>query len=131
MSLLDVTATLTAGSGGAPLGVGRDLRTLDGAGPVQIEFYGNARVKFADRIPARAVVLGRTKLIESSGFLELYRLEADPLEETNVTESSADEVRKLSILLPPLSSAPGELPTDGAELLVEDVERLRALGYTE
>ncbi len=131
VGLLDVTATLTAAVGAEPLGEGRDLRTLTGPSAVQIEFYGDLHHLPKNRIPARAVVVGRSKLIESSGSMELYRLGTDPQELVDLSGGAPSEVRELAEVLPTLSSSPDGLVSGQHELSVDDIERLRALGYTE
>jgi hypothetical protein len=113
------------------LGSGRDLRIPGEASAVPIEFYGYPGLPPEQRTTARAVVLGHTKLIESEGVRELYRLEADPLEDTDLAADAPGEVRALAERLPPLTASSGELSSSERELPVDEVERLRALGYAD
>jgi arylsulfatase A-like enzyme len=131
VGLLDVTATLTAVVGAEPLGSGRDLRIPGKAAPVPIEWYGDPGRPPARRTTGRAVVRGRTKLIEMEGSRELYRLGADPFELNDLAGVAAAEVTALAELLPPLTASSGELSSSERELPVDDVERLRALGYAD
>ena len=98
---------------------------------MQIEWYGEPSLPPAHRTTGRAVVVGRSKLIESKGARELYRLETDPFEQNDVAAKAPEDVRALAELLPPLTSSPGGVASDERELSVDEIERLRALGYAD
>src|SRR5262249_39768461 len=78
--LLDVTTTIAAIAGRGGFGAGHDLRQAPIPGrSVGIEFRGGFRTSIAEYgttadDPARAVVIGRLKLLERGGSYELYDL---------------------------------------------------------
>jgi len=131
VSLIDVTATLSALAGAAPLGRGRDLRAEIDLAPVQIELYGDVRLTMAERTPSRAVVLGHAKLIDRSGVTELYHLREDSEERHDQASAAPEAVSDLVHFLPPLTQSQVQDGAPGREATVEEIERLRALGYVQ
>ena len=131
VSLLDVTATLSAAAGAPPLGNGRDLRQPVSAAPVGIEWYGQPSAPPDTRETGRAVVVGQEKLIERNGQREFYELARDPHEERNTARARRDHVDGMRAQLPPLRVMPQGLASGKEELSVDEVERLRALGYAD
>jgi len=133
VSLVDVAATIAAIGGAALPGPGRDLRALDGAGTsaTALEFYGDP-VKAANlgalaRRPARAVLMGRHKLIAYEGEFELYNLELDPGEHVNLATAQPALVEHLKAFLPEFG-----VPTftsDRDAPVPEALDALRGLGY--
>jgi len=138
VSLVDVAATIAAIGGGTLGGPGRDLRApAPLEAPAAIEFYGDpvkaARMGELARRPARAVVLGRYKLIALPGPLDsgeelfLYDLERDEGEQVNLARALPIVVEHLRAFLPefgaPTFSSDGEAPEP------ETLEDLRAMGY--
>ncbi|MDJ0849934.1 MAG: sulfatase [Myxococcota bacterium] len=132
VGLIDVTATLSAAIGAERLGSGRDLRTIgSAAAAVGIEWYGHPDIPPPERTTGRAVVLGSSKLIDSMGAQELYRLDRDPHEQNDVAAEGPGDVARLAELLPRLDATRPEATGRETELPVDEIERLRALGYTE
>jgi arylsulfatase A-like enzyme len=131
VGLLDVTATLTAAVGAAPLGAGRDLRNQGGQGAVPIEWYGDPGLAPARRSTGRAVVVGSTKLVDSEGRRELYELDSDPWERDDLALSAPARVRTLAEQLPPLTPPSEGGASADRELSFDEVERLKALGYAD
>ena len=131
VSLLDVTATLSAAAGAPPLGDGRDLRQPVSAAPVGIQWYGRPSAPPDTRETGRAVVMGQNKLIERNGRRELYELARDPHEERNAARSRRADVKQMRADLPPLRVMPLGLASGKEELSVDEVERLKALGYAD
>ena len=134
VSLVDVAATIAAIAGAELGGPGRDLRK---PAPIDahaaIEFYGDAAkvaLHGAEAArPARAVVLGRHKLIDWGGEVALYEVANDVGENVNLASAMPDLVEHLRRYLPPFGE-PVRLSV--AEAPPPDVlERLRELGYTE
>ena len=132
-SLVDLTATVAAIAGAELPGVGRDLRAPT-AGPsvARIEFYGDP-TKTATRNPragdpARSVVHGDLKLLDQSGRLELFDIEADPQETIDLSRTRPEDVDRLRGLLPDLA-LPEEPGSNAQELSPEVIEQLRQLGY--
>ncbi len=130
VSLIDVTTTLSLLAGSKPLGAGRDLRNTAAESTVQIELYGGVRQDIENKKPARAVVLGQTKLVESGSSQELYFLDQDPGERFDRSAEAPEAFARLLHLLPPLTP-PQESEGSSRELDLEEIERLRALGYIE
>ena len=79
----------------------------------------------------RPVVMGQTKLIDRNGSAELYRLAADPHERQNQATANAAEVSEMKTSLPPLRIFPEATASGKSELSVDEVERLKALGYAD
>ena len=131
VSILDLTATLSAVAGAKPLGSGRDLRGPIAPAPIGIEWYGQPSMPPDSREMGRAVVMGQTKLIDRNGSAELYRLAADPHERQNQATANAAEVSEMKTSLPPLRIFPEATASGKSELSVDEVERLKALGYAD
>jgi arylsulfatase A-like enzyme len=132
VSLLDVTATLSAIGGREIVGDGRDLRwPWPDKGVVKIEFFGDPRkVEARGAIagqPQRAVIRGDAKLIERAGQRELYRLRDDPGERRDLLVEKPALVAELEHELPPLRE--GVVERERIDLSSEDEAELRALGY--
>ena len=133
VSLVDVAAT-AASIGGVELsGAGRDLRTLSASGlhATAIEFYGDP-VKAASlgelaRRPARAVVMGRHKLIAYADAFHLYDVVSDPGENVDLARALPKVVEYLKAYLPefgdPTFRSDHEVPAP------EALDALRDLGY--
>lgn len=137
VSLLDVTTTIAAIAGREGFGIGHDLRQPPMPGrAVGIEFRGRFRTDVkgygatADD-PARAVVIGRLKLLERGGSYELYDLADDPSELADRGPGQAALVAELAGRLPVdqsrNESGDGIVPTRALDL--EEADELRALGY--
>ncbi len=137
VSLLDVTTTIAAIAGRDGFGQGHDLRQPPMPGRVVgIEFRGRFRTEVeqygatADD-PARAVVIGRLKLLERGGRYELYDLADDPSELADRGREQAALVADLAARLPvdqgDDGSRDGTVPTRALDS--EEAEELRALGY--
>jgi len=131
VSILDLTATLSAVAGARPLGAGRDLRGGVEPAPIGIEWYGQPSLPPDTRAKGRAVVMGRTKLIDRNGSAELYRLAADPHERRNQATANAAKVSTMKASLPPLRVLPEATASGESELSFDEVERLKALGYAD
>jgi arylsulfatase A-like enzyme len=133
VSLVDVAATIAAIGGVDLPGPGRDLRRAEGAGThvTALEFYGDP-VKAAHlgplaKRPARAVVVGRHKLIAYADLFQLYDLESDPGELVDLAPGMPHLVEHLKGFLPsfqePTFRSDSEAPTP------EALDDLRGLGY--
>jgi arylsulfatase A-like enzyme len=137
VSLVDVATTLAAVAGFEPFGIGRDLRSSPiPIEPVQIQFFGTDDEKAREwgdlaAVPARAVVLGRDKLIEYPSARELYRLEDDPDELRDLSSCLPAEAVGLAGLLSPLAIGERATVESREELSFEQRERLKALGYVD
>lgn len=138
VGLLDVTATI-AGIAGVPSpGTGFDLRAPTPAGhAVQAEFFGDSR-EFKQAYqgalvgePARAVMVGTTKLIEQRGIQSLFDLGTDPFEERDLAGNAARDTTALQDKLPPLLREPVRRGVGKAKLTPEQEEALRQLGYIQ
>jgi arylsulfatase A-like enzyme len=85
------------------------------------------------RAAKKAVIHGGFKLIrdERSGVLELYDLDADPEERRDLASSRPERVRRMLRLLEERADAAGRgaLPARAREPSLDELERLRALGY--
>ena len=133
VSLLDVTATLSLVMGGQSLGVGRDLRGDPTAAAVGMELSEDPQRAFAAldvpqaARPARAVVVGWSKLIAYADASELYRLDEDPGETRDLAGELDDQVAALSRSLPDLAVAAGR--AEPPALDPEQERLLRGLGY--
>ena len=101
--------------------------------PVQIEFFtaavGTRLGGPLANTPARAVVVGQTKLIDYPNGRELYELGVDGVEIDNRVADSPEVAALLSALLPPLKSVGDGDRNDEPQLSFEEHERLKALGY--
>ncbi|NOT31263.1 MAG: sulfatase [Planctomycetes bacterium] len=133
VSLVDVAATAAAIGGVELPGAGRDLRALEASGlhPTVLEFYGDP-VKAATlgelaKRPARAVVLGRHKLIAYSDALHLYDVEADPGEHVDLARALPHLVEHLKSFLPAFGEP--TFRSDREAPLPEALDALRGLGY--
>ena len=132
-SLIDITATIAAIGSAEEIGAGRDLRRPGATGALaSTTFYGDpsktdwTNPRAAD--PARAVVVGNMKLVEQSGRIELFDLEADPTENTDLSAQRPDLVVRLESLLPNLALHV-DTSVDDQVLPPEVLEQLRELGY--
>lgn len=132
-SLIDITATIAAIGSAEEIGAGRDLRRPSTIGALaSTTFYGDpsktdwTNPRAAD--PARAVVVGNMKLVEQSGRIELFDLEADPTESTDLSAQRPDLVVRLESLLPNLALHV-DTRIDDQVLPPEVLEQLRELGY--
>lgn len=133
VSLVDVAATVAAIGGTRLEGPGRDLRTLEGAGThaAVVEFYGDplkaAKLGALAKRPARAVVLGKHKLIAYADSVHLYDIENDPGELVDLAGALPHLVEHMKELLPefgkPTFRSDQEGPTG------EALEGLRGMGY--
>jgi arylsulfatase A-like enzyme len=133
VGLIDVAATIAEIGGAALPGSGRSLHQSGEAGrPIRIELYPDrpkARF-FGARAaePARAVVVGRYKLIEQGGRRELYDLISDPRETLDLSTLHVNLVRQLARSLPQLPMAVPPTKHEPA-LTREQEDQLKALGY--
>ncbi|MEQ1895201.1 MAG: sulfatase, partial [Planctomycetota bacterium] len=106
VSLVDVAATVAGIAGVELAGPGRDLRSLEGAGThtAVTEFYGDPvkAVKLGPlaKRPARAVVLGKHRLIAYADSFHLYDIENDPLETVDLAKALPHLVEHMKLLLP-------------------------------
>jgi len=139
VSLLDVTATIRAIAGVDAGGPGHDLRRprADDAA-VRAEFAGViwhpdlARDRSVEQ-PTLAVVRGRYKLLLQPQRTELFDLERDAGERTNLADEHPEIVRQLSAI----AGAPAEFRRRRADAPRsgrwddETKRRLQALGYLE
>ncbi len=132
VTTIDVAPTLlrAVGMEPDPRMVGRDLLAAEQA-PIE---FAQIYAQYADR--RLSVRTERWKLIESpaEGLVELYDLENDPGETTNVALEQRRLVRRLRQRLaewkagcPPILSSEG----GPAPLTKEELERLKALGYVD
>lgn len=133
VSLLDVAATVAAIGGAKLSGPGRDLRALAEPGnrATAIEFYGDA-VKAANlgdlaRRPARAVLLGRHKLIAYADSFQLFDLEADPGEHVDLARALPNLVEHMQQYLPEFAAP--TFRSDREAPQPEALDALRGLGY--
>jgi arylsulfatase A-like enzyme len=133
VSLVDVAATIAAIGGVELPGPGRDLRVLvdGGARPTALEFYGDpvkaTKLGALAARPARAVLLGRHKLIAYSDADQLYDLEADPGEGVDLARALPHLAQHLRGFLPEF--APPTFRSDGDAPPPEALDALRGLGY--
>jgi arylsulfatase A-like enzyme len=133
VSLVDVAATVAAIAGFELGGPGRDLRALGATAthPTTIEFYGDpvkaATLGALARRPARAVVLGRHKLIAYSDSVQLFDLDADPGENVDLARALPHLVEHLKAFLPEFGDP--TFLTDGDGPTPEALDALRGLGY--
>jgi len=132
VSLVDVAATIAAIGGVELGGPGRDLRA-DSAGSraAVVEFYGDPvkamRLGSLAKRPARAVVLGRHKLIAYSDGYELYDIEDDPGEHVDLSRALPHLVEHMRALLPEFG--PPTFRSDREAPVPEALDHLRGLGY--
>ena len=136
VSLLDVTATISAIATGETMGRGRDLRRADATSSIQVEFFGwesagLSRLGAYAPFPSRVVVVGRDKLIEIDGRRELYDLAGDPRELHDRAAVQPELVERLVPLLPALEVRSNRVRQEGGEVSPETAEALRALGYVD
>lgn len=133
VSLVDVAATVAAIGGVELGGPGRDLRALGEVGThaTVLEFYGDP-VKASNlgalaKRSARAVVLGRHKLIAYADSFHLYDIVDDPAELVDLAGALPHEVERLKALLPefrdPTFASDSEAPTP------EALDHLKGMGY--
>ncbi|HEX6882204.1 MAG TPA: sulfatase [Planctomycetota bacterium] len=133
VSLVDVAATIAAIGGLDLPGPGRDLRAVEGAGThvTAIEFYGDAvkaqHLGALAKRPARAVALGRHKLIAYADSFQLYDLENDPGELVDLSTALPNLVEHMKAFLPAFGEP--TLRSDGDALSPEALDELRGLGY--
>jgi arylsulfatase A-like enzyme len=133
VSLVDVAATVAAIGGVELPGPGRDLRRLEKSGlsPTAIEFYGDpvkaATMGALARRPARAVVLGRHKLIALSDACQLFDLESDPGENVDLARALPNLVEHMRSFLPEFGAP--TFRTDRDAPTPDALDALRGLGY--
>jgi arylsulfatase A-like enzyme len=136
VSLIDVTATLTAATGPKrALGRGHDLRAaLPATRGVRIEYFGDpaqapAPGDDAAKRQGSAVVSEHWKLLRLGDHLELYDLAQDPGERHDLARSQQSLVQRLQ---PGLSGAiaPAPAPPSAAPPTANEAT-LRALGYVQ
>jgi len=133
VSLVDVAATVAALAGARLDGPGRDLRSLDGAGThaAVLEFYGDplkaAKLGALAKRPARAVVLGKHKLIAYADAVHLYDIESDPGELVDLAGALPHLVEHMKTLLPEFGKPTFRSDQDGPT--GEALEGLRGMGY--
>lgn len=132
VDLLDVTATVSAIAGAPIVGKGRDLRN-----PIETN-QSNWVELFTRGDPSqpavRATVQGKTKLISRrNGTRELYRLDADPEELSNLASTENEIVQSLEVLVPSddAVSFHQSTPVRRNTPSPEEAAKLRALGYIE
>ncbi len=75
----------------------------------------------AAKNPLRSVLAPFTAVLAATAVSFLF----------DVAAEAPGEVRALAEFLPPLTSSPAASASDERELSVDDVERLRALGYAD
>ncbi len=78
--------------------------------------------------PLRTVISDRWKYIQTTRP-ELYNLEQDPGELTNLVDSAADETRRLQTLLAAMEESFKRTKAEDVELSERDVANLKSLGY--
>lgn len=126
VGLLDVAATVSSIAGGAPVGLGRDLR--DPGVPEVPEFIDLFSPEVGE---LRAVVYQGRKLIQAEGEpRELYDLARDPGEHDNRIASEPERSARLERLLPERVTGTST-GTEERKLSVGEERTLRALGYVE
>jgi arylsulfatase A-like enzyme len=144
VSLVDIAPTVLAAAGvpAPPSLEGLDLAPLwrEGPDPAHAErfIYGQAsgglgwKPVLEGAFPIfESVRRGRYKLVyeENSDHYALYDLETDPGEHTDLAASEADRVRALRAELERVR-ARGAARSPAIELDPEEIDRLRALGYS-
>ena len=133
VSLVDVAATVAAIGGARIDGPGRDLRMLEGAGthPALVEFYGDplkaAKLGALAKRPARAVVLGKHKLIAYADSFHLYDIENDPGELVDLAGALPHLLEHMKTLLPEFGKPTFRSDQEGSS--EEALESLRGMGY--
>lgn len=139
----DVGPTLLglAGIAPAPGMVGRDLLAAgaDLSGPRVVETYGGAvpnlpgaKAVMADAAPMHQAVLeGDWKLIVSGRDVELFNLDTDPGEHTNLAAENPGRVAEMRSLIDAWNAANVQAELGEGTLNEEDVQALEALGYVE
>ena len=97
---------------------------------MEVDFRGRDSKKTAFK---KAIVLDRLKLIRDdlTGATEVYDLEADAQERTNLVARRPEPRKKLMPLLEHSIRRVGAAPADAREIELspEDLEALRELGY--
>lgn len=133
VSLVDVAATVAAIGGARLDGPGRDLRSLEGAGThaAVVEFYGDplkaANLGALAKRPARAVVLGKHKLIAYADAFHLFDIESDPGELVDLAGALPHLVEHMKTLLPEFGKPTFRSDSDGPTS--EALESIRGMGY--
>jgi arylsulfatase A-like enzyme len=120
---------------------GRSLRTLLSGGGAAADFADRPivhEVQWAERCMARAILLGRYKLVELARNYEgrrdetlLYDVTSDPTERRNVAREHPDVVAQLRAQLGTTLAQAAEGAVAKPEIVIRklDQERLKALGY--
>jgi arylsulfatase A-like enzyme len=133
VSLVDVAATVAAIGGVELGGPGRDLRALGASGlaVTTLEFYGDpvkaATLGALAKRPARAVLVGRHKLIAYSDSVQLFDVEADPGELVDLSKALPNLVEHLRGFLPEFGEP--TFRSDHEAPVPEALDALRGLGY--
>lgn len=149
VSLVDVAPTLIAAAGGDPEGsplIGRDLARLVGAasetvasGPKVVAIRDNRKKYYAPwkasrgdlNIAVRDGVLKAILNVEV-GSVELYDLEVDPGETTDLAAQRPDDATRLGAFAADwLAGCAGGAEAGTSELDEATLERLRSLGYVD
>ena len=133
VSLVDVTALISAVIDGTKLGVGRDLREKNEKSVVRMEYFGNPGKRIAHGVlasqPGRAVAIGDRKLLMQGDRTELYLLSDDPLEEEDRYQEMMESAQAMAPELPDLIM--DEALPETRNFSESEKAELQALGYLE
>jgi arylsulfatase len=127
VATLDVAATL-AQIGGTDLGPESDAQALSevfGTGESSNRTVLSEALRYG--VERKALRQDQMKLIQSATRSELYALDSDPLESTDLASEQADTVQALVAKLPQGQQVSGST----AKASQTDQDRLKVLGYTD
>ena len=99
----------------------------------EVDFVPVRKSRMVPEVHKRSLIESRHKLIrdEGSGLVELYDLENDPAERSDLYEQQPEPARRLSRSLARMAEHAASGGVDASMRTIDDaeIERLKALGY--